>query len=114
MPLGLPISSAMGLYNTARCDAIEALLGNATTSRLFPACGDPVDGAVVVAVRASFDTKANAMAGLQLGFDVGVLLALFLNAFLAELWIRHRNLVGKMQTSVQDQAHQTCDSDLGC
>jgi len=92
IPLGLLISPRLGLYTTSKCDLIAALIGNLLASQKFPACGSPtdIDGDAVVVIHGSFETQAHAAASIQIGYEVGVLLALLIHATCAEAWIRTR------------------------
>ena len=91
MFVGLQLSPALGLYTISKCDVIADLIGDSQTLHTFSGCGNQtVDGSKLVIIQGGFTSMANVMAGLQIGFQGGVLLALFVHAALVELWIRER------------------------
>eukprot|EP01035_Chromulina_nebulosa_P033902 gene33902-45411_t len=87
MFIGLQLSPVLGLYTTSKCDVIAALIGDAQTLHTFSGCGgnETVDGSKVVIIQGGFASMANVMAGLQIGFQGGVLLALLVHAALVEI-----------------------------
>jgi hypothetical protein len=89
-PIGLIVSSKLGLYTTMKCEAITHSLGDVMTQQNFPSCGSPIDLSKVVAVQANFHTNSNVSAGIQIGFSVGVLPAVLLHIIVAEYWIQTR------------------------
>jgi len=89
-PIGLIVSSKLGLYTTMQCDAISHTLGEVMTLQNFPSCGSPIDVSKVVAVQANFHTDSNVSAGIQIGFSAGVLPAVLLHIIVAEYWIQTR------------------------
>jgi len=91
MFLGMQILIRMGgdgRFTTTRCDVIHELAKlNVVSSQ--PGCeGASADTVVVIA--ASPHSNANIMAGLRMGYESSIVLALFVNASLVELWIRVR------------------------
>jgi hypothetical protein len=89
-PIGLIVSSKLGLHTTMKCEAITHSLGDVMTQQNFPSCGSPIDLSKVVAVQANFHTNSNVSAGIQIGFSVGVLPAVLLHIIVAEYWIQTR------------------------
>jgi len=105
MFIGLAITARLKMWTTSKCDVLESILGDGTAAA-FPACissAGSLDPDAVVSVQASSKSMANVMAGLHIGYDASILLALLLHAALAELWIRkryHRRTEDSLYSSV--------------
>lgn len=91
---GLFVSNSLGLSSITRCDQLAHVMASMQeTLAQYPSCADNSAGInpdAVVAVRGSFRSAANVMAAFHIGYDTGLLLALFIHAAFAELWIRSR------------------------
>ena len=101
MFVGININAKLRTWTTSRCDVIESILGGAQTALAFPAClssSGVVDATSLVAIQCSLRSSANVMACLQIGYDASIILALFVHASLAELWIRQRYHVRKEES----------------
>lgn len=91
MFVGLRLTSALGVYTTARCDVVLHVLKNdaQAVSDQFPTCLDaPPDR--ITSIQAVRRSAAGAMAAFQISYDCGILLALLIHAMLAEAWILWR------------------------
>jgi len=102
--LGMLIVTHLGGQSTTtRCDVIESLAKSDPASAL-PAC-QGASGDTVVAITASFVSKAGVMAGLRQGYEASTILALFVHASLAELWIRSRYYTRNLRANEKDKLH---------
>ena len=111
-PIGLIVSSKLGLYTTMKCDAISHTLGEVMTLQNFPSCGSPIDVSNVVAVQANFNTYSNVSAGIQIGFSVGVLPAVLIHILVAEYWIQTRFYSSKAHNVDVDEYEHELKQDI--
>ena len=100
MFLGMQILIRMGgdgRFTTTRCDVIHEL-SKLDVASSQPGC-EGASGDTVVVIAASPHSSANIMAGLRMGYESSIILALFVNASFVELWIRVRYYSRKSQVN---------------